>query len=187
MSAPPSATRPNLTADPSIWRIAPGRSAIKASVRSSPCERLTATIQGAPGCGWARVWIPPAPGPAAPPSRAAADQPAPYQSERRRADDAEQRCPVGHQREIDRKLAAPGDKFLGSVERIDHKQAAAIRRFRQMNALLGQRGDVRRDPRQAFGNDPVGGEIRLGHRRAVELAVATPPPAADRKQDGGAA
>ena len=49
--------RQNLTAEPRICRIAPGRSAMKVSVRASRCDRLTATIQGAPGPGWARMWI----------------------------------------------------------------------------------------------------------------------------------
>src|ERR1700733_10764503 len=57
MSAPPSATRPNLTAEPSAWRIAPGRLSIKASVLGSPCDRLAATIRGARGAGRRRVWI----------------------------------------------------------------------------------------------------------------------------------
>ena len=71
------------------------------------------------------------------PFGAAADQPAPDQSERRRADDAEQRHAVGHQRQIDGELVAAGDKFLGAVQRIDQKEAAVIRRLRQMGAFLG--------------------------------------------------
>ena len=84
---------------------------------------------------------------AAPPSLtrqpfgAAADQAAPDQSERRRADDAEQRRAVGDQREIDGELVAAGDEFLGAVERIDQEEAAAIGRLRQM----------RRAPRTAPG------------------------------------
>ncbi len=173
MSAPPSATRPNLTAEPSTSRIAPGLAAIKASVRLSPCERLTATIQGSPRFGRGRVWIGSATdrSPDRQPFRAAAHQPAPDKSERRCADNAEQRRPVGHQREIDRKLVAAGDKFLGAVERIDQEEAAAVRRLRQFDALLRQGRDLRNEPRQTFGNDPVGGEIGFRHRRSVELAV----------------
>ena len=174
MSAPPSATRPNFTADPSLSRTAPGRPAMKASLRGSPCERLTATIQGSPRPGSLRVWI----GSAAPrevvahrqPIRAAADQPAPDQSERGGADDAEQRRPFGHQRQIDREFVAAGDEFLGAVERIDQKEAAAIGRPGLFDALLGQHRYLRGQPRQSLGNDPVGGEIGLGYRRAVQLA-----------------
>jgi hypothetical protein len=57
MSAPPSATRQNFIAEPAICRTAPGRLSIKASVRASPCERLTAAIQGSPADGKDRVWI----------------------------------------------------------------------------------------------------------------------------------
>ena len=46
MSAAPSARRPNLTAEPSVNLCAPGRLPIKASDLASPCERLTAAIQG---------------------------------------------------------------------------------------------------------------------------------------------
>ena len=128
MSATPSATRQNLTADPSICLTAPGRLAMKASVLGSPCDRLTATFHGcraAGNCGY---------GSARPRGRrlaqrhplgAAADQPAPYQPERRRADDAEQRPAVGHQRNIDGILVVAGDEFLGAVERIDQEEAAS--------------------------------------------------------------
>src|SRR6266480_2797076 len=61
----------------------------------------------------------------------------PYQSECRRADDAQDWRRVRHQREIDRKLVAAGDKFLGAVKRIDQKETAAIRWLCRMNALLG--------------------------------------------------
>ena len=172
MSAPPSATRPSFTADPNISRTAPGLAAINASVLASPCERLTATVQGAPGAGCLRVWIGSgAPSDVSPTlSRSAprAHQPAPDQSERRRADDAEQRRAVGHQREIDREFVAAGDKFLGAIQRIDQKETAGIRRFRQMDALLGQRRYLGSQPRETFADDPVGGEIRLRHRRSVE-------------------
>ena len=40
-----------------------------------------------------------------------------------------------------------------------------------MDALLGQRRYVGSQPRQTFADDPVGGEIRLRHRRSVDLAV----------------
>src|SRR3979490_502839 len=131
MSAPPSATRPNLTAEPSACRIAPGLAPIKASVLISPCDRLTATIQGAPRGGRGRGWIgsarPPPPPPPPHPSRARPPPPPPpYQSECRRPDDAQDWRRVRHQREIDRKLVAAGDKFLGAVKRIDQKETATI-------------------------------------------------------------
>src|SRR5665213_2996162 len=63
------------------------------------------------------------------------NQAAPDQSERRRADNAQKRRPVRHQRDVDRELAAASDEFLGAVERIDQKEAAMIRRLRQIDAL----------------------------------------------------
>ena len=48
MSAPPSATRPNLTAEPSVCRIAPGLASIKAPVLISSCDRLTAAEGSVP-------------------------------------------------------------------------------------------------------------------------------------------
>ena len=64
------------------------------------------------------------------PFRAAADDAAPDQPERGRADDAEQRRSVGHQRQIDGEFVAAGDEFLGAVERVDQEEAF----------LIGQRG-----------------------------------------------
>ena len=40
-----------------------------------------------------------------------------------------------------------------------------------MRALLGQRRECGGEPRQSLGDDPVGGEIGLRYRRAVDLAV----------------
>ena len=57
ISALPSAIEPNLSADPSFSLMAPGRLPTKASVLTSPCERLTAATQGSPGFGSGRVWI----------------------------------------------------------------------------------------------------------------------------------
>ena len=76
------------------------------------------------------------------PLGAAADDAAPDQPERRRADDAEQRRAVGHQREIDGEFVAAGDEFLGAVERVDQEEAAVRGQPRQMGALFGQRRDV---------------------------------------------
>ncbi len=175
MSATPSATRPNLTAEPSVRRMAPGRAAIKASVLASPCERLTATIQGSPGGGRRRVWMAVAAAPDKPPNRqplgAAADQPAPDQAERRRADDPQQRRPVGDQSEIDREFVAAGDKFLGAVQGVDQEEAAAERQACEAVALLGDGRNSRQQPRQALADEAVGGEVRLRYRRSVELAV----------------
>ena len=68
-----------------------GSGAMKASVRLSPCERLTAAIQGSPRLGQRPGMDRLGHGTFADrqPLRAAADQPAPDQSERGRADDAE--------------------------------------------------------------------------------------------------
>src|SRR6202166_3750739 len=81
MSAPPSATRPNLSAEPNTSRMAPGRSAMKASVRRSRCERLTATTQGSPPLGCRRrVWIGSAPSPSVVFSRSAPRPTSPRQT-----------------------------------------------------------------------------------------------------------
>ena len=111
--------------------------------------------------------------------------PAPDQSERGRGDDAEQRHAVGHQRQIDGEFVAAGDEFLGAVERVDQEEAVSIGQLRQMDALLGQRRDVRGQPRQAFADDAVGGEIGFRHRRSVGLAVDLHGVAVDG-EDGGA-
>ncbi len=143
MSASPSARRPNLTAEPSLSLTAPGRASIKASVLTSPCERLTAATHGAPGAGIGRVRIGSAEPPEQPamtsrsapcPTRPRSDQP-----ERRRADDAEQRRAVGYQREVDGELVASGDIFLGAIERVDQEEAAAIGRGRQMDPFFRDR------------------------------------------------
>ena len=147
MSALPSATRPNFTAEPSVFVTASGRPSMKASVLASPCERLTAAIQGSPRVG----------------QRAGADRlgsadascrrtvrrsaprptmPAPEQPERGRADDAEQRHAFGHQREVDGEFVAAGDELLGAVERIDQEEAAAKWRRGQLDALFRQRRHV---------------------------------------------
>ena len=54
-----------------------------------------------------------------------------------------------------------------------------------MNALLRQGRDLGNEPRQTFGNDPVGGEIGFRHRRSVGLAVDPHGETVDG-QDGGA-
>jgi len=61
------------------------------------------------------------------PLRTAADDAAPDQSERGRADDAEQRRAVAHQRQIEVNSLRAGDEFLGAVERVDQEEAASIR------------------------------------------------------------
>ena len=65
------------------------------------------------------------------------------------------------------------------------KKLSSIRQLRQLNALLGQRRDVRGQPREAFADDAVGGEIGFRHRRSVGLAVDLHGGAVDG-QDGGA-
>ena len=54
-----------------------------------------------------------------------------------------------------------------------------------MSAFLRECRDIRKKPRQAFANDPVGGQIRFRHRRSVRLAFDLHRRAVDRK-DGGA-
>src|SRR5579864_8378223 len=64
------------------------------------------------------------------PRGAAADDAAPQRAERRRADEAEERRPLGHERDIDRIFVAAGDEFTRAVERVDQKVAAAHWRLR---------------------------------------------------------
>ena len=78
---------------------------------------------------------------------------------------------MGHQRHIDGEFVAAGDELLGTVERIDQEEAALVRRFRQINALLGQCRDRWNEPRKSIGDDAVGGEVRFRHRRSVDLAI----------------
>ena len=136
MSTAPSATRPNLTAEPSSERTAPGRSAMKASVAGSPCERLTATVQGFPrrraraGCGSARR--------AARRRRSSVSRSAPRPTMPRQIKPSagaptmpSSGAAAGHQREIDGEFVAAGDEFLGAVERVDQEEAVLVRRLRQ--------------------------------------------------------
>ncbi len=131
MSATPSATRPNLTADPSICLTAPGRLAMKASVLGSPCERLTATFQGLPRGGKLRVRIGSTtrgggiatasavrrPGPTSPrhinPSAGAPMMPS-------------SGVPLVTSAILTVNSWPAGDKFLGAVERIDQEEAAVV-------------------------------------------------------------
>ena len=156
---------------------------------ASPCERLTAAIQDWPGDGKGRVRIGCA-GPSLPnsvavsgrkPLGALADQAAPDQSERRRADDAEQRRSLDHQSEVDGEFVAAGDEFLGAVQGIDQEEGLGqpgpppLRRC----ALFRQRRNIGRQPGKALGDDAVGGKVGFRHRRAVGFAVDAHPRAID--------
>ena len=66
---------------------------------------------------------------------------------------------MGHQREVDGELVAAGDEFLGAVERIDQKETFLEGQPRLAGALLGKRGNIGCQPRQALGDDAVGGEV----------------------------
>ena len=113
--------------------------------------------------------------------RADADQSAPDQAQRRRADHAEQRHAIVEQGDVDGKFVAAVDEFLGAVERVDQEEAAIECWCRHIGALFGQSGDAGRQPRQPIGDDAVGRQIGLGDRRAVGLAVHTHPAAVDRQ------
>jgi len=111
---------PNFTAEPSICRTAPGRLAMKASVRLSPCERLTATVHGSPGPGTGRVWIGLiAPGHGFARYRhalgAAADQPRPEQPQRRAPTMPSTGTPLVTSARLNGVFVAAGDEFLGAV------------------------------------------------------------------------
>ena len=105
------------------------------------------------------------------PFRAAADNAAPDQPERGRADDAEQRRSVGHQRHVDGEFVAASDEFLGAVERIDQKKAFLAGQHGLTGLFLRQRRDLGRHPGKALGDDSVGSQIGLRYRRSVGLAV----------------
>ena len=105
------------------------------------------------------------------PFRAASDNAAPDQPERGRADDAEQRRPVGHQRQIDGEFVAAGDEFLGAVQRVDQEEAFLVGQRGRLGALFRQRRYVWRHLDKALGDDSVGRQIGLGYRRSVGLAV----------------
>ena len=57
MSAAPSATLQNFSAEPIGCRLAPGLLLMKASVRPSPCDRLTAAIHESVGQGRVRIGV----------------------------------------------------------------------------------------------------------------------------------
>jgi hypothetical protein len=105
------------------------------------------------------------------PFGAAADQPPPQQPDRRRADDAEQRDTVGHQRDVHGELAAAGEELLGSVERIDQEEAAAERRDHVVRPLFRQRRDFGDQLLQPVGDDAVSGKVGFGDRGSVALAL----------------
>ena len=100
-----------------------------------------------------------------------ADDAAPDQTERRRANDAERRHAIGHQREIDSELVAARDELLGSIQRIDQEEAVLERRGDAGGAFFRQHADVRTQPRQAIRDDAVGGEVGLCYRRAIGFLV----------------
>ena len=107
------------------------------------------------------------------PLGAAADDAAPQIAERRRADDAEERRPFGHQRDIDRVFVAPGDEFPRAVERVDQKVTAAHYRLRLFarGVLLRNDRHVRSKPLKTVADNGFGGFVGRGHRRAVRLAL----------------
>ena len=94
--------------------------------------------------------------------------------------------PFGHQREIDGELVAAGDEFLGAVQRIDQEEAAVdnggFASGTRSSDSAGTSGTSRARPSR---DDPVGGQIRLRHRRSVGLAVDLHGVAVDG-QNGGA-
>ena len=67
----------------------------------------------------------------------AADDRAPQQSLRRRGDDAGDRNAVRHDGDVDGEFVAPGEEFLGAVERVDDDEARLQTRiFRAADAFL---------------------------------------------------
>src|ERR1700722_18676619 len=91
----------------------------------------------------------------------AADDTAPEDSERRRADDAEQGCPFSHERDIDRIFVTAGDEFPRAVEWVDQKVAAARYRLRLFARGLLLRNDRHRriKPFEAIADDGFGGFV----------------------------
>ena len=125
----------------------------EASVLGSPCERLTAAIQGSPasaaGPGADRLGAPMLRRRQTHPLGAAADDAAPEQAERGRADDAEQRHALRHQREVDGELVAAGDELLGAVERVDQEEAVREMAASPAATAPPTASGCRREPRQA--------------------------------------
>ena len=94
-----------------------------------------------------RVWI--APGAIVPPAIGKRSAPRPTMPRqampfRRRRDDAEDRHAVRHDRDVDGEFVAAGDEFLGPVERVDQKIAAARAGLRSLMGRLLLRNDRNR-------------------------------------------
>jgi hypothetical protein len=86
-------------------------------------------------------------------------------------DDTQQRRSVVYQGKVDCELAAAGDKLPGAVERVDQKETVVIGRHCPSKPLFGNSGDFRNQPREAVGEDAVGGKVGFRHRRAVDLVL----------------
>ena len=176
MSAPPSATRPNLTADPSVWRTAPGLAVDEGFGPGIAMRAADGHDPGLAACGKpagvdrlgrsARASSPDvsrsAPRPTSPrqinPSAGAPMMPS-------------SGVPLVTSARLTVNSLRPATNSLVPSSGSIRKKLPSIGRLRQMDALLGQRRYLGSQPRQTFADDPVGGEIRLRHRRSVDLAV----------------
>ena len=128
-----------------LCRTAPGRRD-EGFGPASPCERLTAAIQGSPRGGKLRVRIgsPPRRTLAFTVSRSAPRPTSPRQiSPSAGAPICRAAASRGDQRDIDGEFVAAGDEFLRAVERIDQEEAAVDRAASPVDALLGQRRNIR--------------------------------------------
>ena len=86
--------------------------------------------------------------------------------------DAEHRPPFLDKGDQHRELAVAGDELARAVERVDRPEAvAAGRHSLGLAQFLGDAGDVGKGRHQPVDDDPLGGEIGLGHRGLVALVA----------------
>ena len=86
-------------------------------------------------------------------------------------DDAEVRYAAEDQGDVHGEFVAVFHELLGAVQGVDEKEALPGQAVlgRRRRGLLGDDGDVGEEAGQAVQDDPVRGQVGLGHRRAVGL------------------
>src|SRR6266478_8492534 len=94
------------------------------------------------------------------------------QTDRRPMHDAEYRPPFLDKRNQHRELTVPGDELARAVERVDRPEAvAAGRHSLGLAQFLGDARNVGKGRHQPVDDDPLGGEVGLGHRGLVGLVA----------------
>ena len=105
-----------------------------------------------------------------------------------RRDHAGDRRAVADNGDIDGVLVAPGNEFLGAVERVDQDEAAVERRHLALgDGFLGHHRHARQDLRQPFQDRGLGGLVGGGHRRLVALEPVRDAARRDVENDRGGA